>query len=622
MENTAARHNLYVQLVCALSLPLHPQRSPPLPPAMSAQNFSAMLAKTKFATFDPLISRIYTSPSASRGDWGLKYTLPSSTAVHPRPKYLRVLNLDAGQGLDCDYRSGEREARFIERWGDGRHGWVNKDEHESRSFIELQRNNADQYRKFASGGVKTKKSTSISELKVDEPAEGNAKRDDMLDASAPFMPDIEAMSEKRFHAYLDELRGRRVEYAQHLAKTDAAFTDSNLLRAAVSSKRRDKTHSRYIAESKMAGLKAGRSEEIVPSPHDLFGLAYAKPMMSAQPFTDPSVVQRETNTLTSYPGRILPSNTGKQSYMAKRDTRAAQMMSRGGRGVSAETFTVGLGGVTATMAKGTHNGTSNEGLDEPFDHTRTDPTRGASVFKILHAAVIEPPKVVLSPSTSVARGRADADPRKANQNGPVSSSAKQASPLDSFTFDMQVYATRTADAARLEANAGARVPGERGWIGMEPRLLPSPSSSHADNLATGGRLNLHKAFGRNATEAKNRANLISDITSIMSSIKNKSAAAAPAASGSRSFSTTAHRRESNPTGKPAADLPTADPAKALASATDEISGPGFGHGKEVENTGGHGDGLVDGDWRQLEENVGGEVRYGEEEVAQGEKKVK
>lgn len=582
---------------------------------MSAQNFSAMLAKTKFATFDPLISRIYTSSSTSRGDWGLKYTLPSSTGAHPRPKYLRVLDLDAGQALNCDYRSGEREARFVERWGDGRHGWIGKDEHENRVFVDVQRNNAAQHRKFASGGVKTKRTTSINELKVDEPADGRANRDDVLDASAPFMPDIEAMSEKRFNAYLDELRSRRSEYAQHLAQTTTAFTDSNLLRAAVSSKRRDKTHSRFIAESKMSGLKDVSSEEIVPSPHDLFGLAYAKPMTSATPFTDPSVVQRETNTLTSYPGRILPSDTGKQAYMANRDMRASSMMSRRGSASLAPKLTVGLGGVTAVMRKGTDNGVSNEGLDEPFDHTRTDVTRGTSVFKILNAAVLAPPKVVLSPSSSVG-GRADADPRRANQNGYVSSSAKQASPLDTFAFDMQVYATRNADAARSKVNEGSIVPGERGWVGMEPRL--TSASAHGDALATGGRLDLPGTFRRHAAEARSRQTLMHEISNIMSSIKQKSAAAA----AGRSFSTSAYRRESNPTGKPADQLPTADPAKALPTKDDEIAGPGFGHGKEVDNTGGHGDGLADGDWRQLEENVGGEVRYGEEEVGQGEKKVK
>jgi hypothetical protein len=151
---------------------------------------------------------------------------------------------------------------------------------------------------------------------------------------------------------------------------------------------------------------------------------------------------------------------------------------------------------------------------------------------------------------------------------------------------------------------------------MEPRL--TSASAHGDALATGGRLDLPGTFRRHAAEARSRQTLMHEISNIMSSIKQKSAAAA----AGRSFSTSAYRRESNPTGKPADQLPTADPAKALPTKDDEIAGPGFGHGKEVDNTGGHGDGLAEGDWRQLEENVGGEVRYGEEEVGQGEKKVK
>jgi hypothetical protein len=571
---------------------------------MSAQTFSSMLAKTKFATFDPLISRVYTSPSASRGDWGLKYTLPSSTVAHPRPKYLRILNLDAGQGLNCDYRSGEKEARFMERWGDGRHGWLTREEHEFQQTDAMARRAYSVQQRHASGGVRPKK-TSIKELKADDQVKPGTERHDVLDASAPFMPDIEAMSEKRFAAYLDELRTRRKEYAHHLEETTASV-GNNLLRAAVNPKRMDKTHSRFIAESKMSTLKDRASDEIVPSPHDLFGLAYSKPVSGTSAYTDPNVIQRETNPLTAYPGRSLPADTGKDAYHAKKDLQAAR-----GRFVRSE-YVIGVGGLTASMARGSDHGYSSEGLDTMFDHTRTDKARGVSQFRVKSAALLNPPNVILSSAS----GRRDPSPLTTNTNGYVSA-AKQASPLDSFRYDMEVYATRQADQHRREVNSRAVVPGEPGWVGMNSRS----TKSHGDQLASGGRPSVASLLrGRTSQTNETLRREIENIMSGMLSAKQNRRGAAATPTSTRSFSTTTHRLTSNPTGKPAADLPTADPSKALPTG-DEISGPGFGADKEL-NTDGHGSGLADGDWRQLEENVGGEVRYGEEEVAQSEKKVK
>ncbi|KAI5451596.1 hypothetical protein NCC49_001580 [Naganishia albida] len=577
---------------------------------MSASNFSSMLAKTKFATFDPLISRVYTSPSASRGDWGLKYTLPSSTAAHPRPKYLRILNLDAGRGLNCDYRSGEKEARFIERWADGRHGWLTREEHEFQQTDAIARRAYGVQQRHASGGVRLKR-TSIKELKAEDQvaAASGFEKDNLLDASAPFMPDIEAMGEKRFRAYLEELRARRGEYARHLEKT--ASSGGNLLRAAVNPKRADKTHSRFIAESKMSSLKDRASNEIVPSPHDLFGLAYSKPVSGTSAYTDPSVIQRETNPLTAYPGRALPADTGKDAYHAKKELQAR---GGGGRFNRAE-YVIGVGGLTAGMARGSDHGYSSEGLDTMFDHTRTDKTRGVSQFRIKSAALLNPPNVILSSAS----GRRDASPLNASTNGFISA-AKQASPLDSFKYDMEVYATRQADAHRSQVNNDALVPGEPGWVGMNSRS----TKSHGDQLASAGRPSVASLLrGRTAQTNETLRREIENIMSGMLTAKQnrRSAAAAGNPGPSRAAFSTSARASSNPTGKPASELPTADPSKALPQG-DEISGPGFGEDKKSLDTDGHGSGLADGDWRQLEENVGGEVRYGEKEVGQSEKKVK
>ncbi|GHJ88872.1 hypothetical protein NliqN6_5274 [Naganishia liquefaciens] len=551
----------------------------------------SLLARTKFATFDPLIARVYTSPSASRGDWGLKYTLPSSTAAHPRPKYLRILSLDAaaGEGLDCDYRSGEKEARFMERWADGRHGWFTREEHEFQVTDEAARGHLRAQRRHASGGVRTKKATSLKELKADEEEpQARAARQDVLDKAAPFMPDIQAMGEKRFAAYLDELRARRTDYAQHL---DPA-AGGNLLRAAVSPRRMDKHHSRYIADAKMRSLRDDRaSDELVPSPHELYGLAYSKPVSGTSSYTDPTVIQRETSPLTAYPGRALPADVGRDSYHRNKDLSAAR-----GRNVRND-YVIGIGGLTAGMSRGTNNGYSNEGLDPSFDHTRTDKTRGVSTFRVKSAALLAPPRVMLSSAT----GKRDPTPLSVNQNG-FTAGTKQFSPLDSFKYDMEVYASRQADKRRKEVNKGSIVPGEPGWVGMSPATNRS-----AGDLLAGGRPDTAALLRRpvgSSRAGKNQQLLNNEISKIMEQISR-----GRADRRARGFATSA---------RCTADVPTADPAEAVPrSGTDDIRGPGFGG--EDKSASASPEGVATGEWRQLEENVGGEVRHGEPRGAQDAK---
>lgn len=543
----------------------------------------SLLARTKFATFDPLIARVYTSPSTSRGDWGLKYTLPSSTAAHPRPKYLRILSLDAGQGLDCDYRSGEKEARFMERWADGRHGWFTREEYEFQVTDEAARGHLRVQRRHASGGVRSKKGTSLKELKADEDEQGRtpAAKQDVLDASAPFMPDIQAMSEKRFAAYLDELRARRTDYAQHLEPA----AGGNLLRAAVSPRRMDKHHSRFIADTKMRALKSRDSDELVPSPHELYGLAYSKPVSGSSSYTDPNVIQRETSPLTAYPGRALPADVGRDSYQRNKDLQATR-----GRNVKND-YVIGIGGLTAGMSRGTNNGYSNEGLDPSFDHTRTDKTRGVSTFRVKSAALLAPPRIILSSAT----GKRDPTPLSVNQNG-FTAGTKQFSPLDSFRYDMEVYASRQADARRRQVNKGSVVPGESGWVGMNP----ATNRSAGDYLAGGGRPDTAALLRRSVASSrtgKNQQLLNNEISKIMEQINRGRRSA-------RGFSTSARRASQED------DVPTADPAKAVPSGSDGISGPGFGEDKPAE-------GVARGEWRQLEENVGGEVRSGHPQAQDG-----
>lgn len=74
--------------------------------------FPQLLRRANIATYDPLISRIYTTTPSSQSrhsDWGLKFSIHRTKG----PRYIKFNSLDSGPGFDCDWRSAEREARFI-----------------------------------------------------------------------------------------------------------------------------------------------------------------------------------------------------------------------------------------------------------------------------------------------------------------------------------------------------------------------------------------------------------------------------------------------------------------------------------------------------------------------------
>lgn len=93
----------------------------------STGKFGQLFRKSAFASFDPSISRIYTSTPSSidrHGDYGIKYPIH----LEKGPKYIKVSELDLGRFLGSDWRSGEKEARFVQAWGTGRTPWSTPNE--------------------------------------------------------------------------------------------------------------------------------------------------------------------------------------------------------------------------------------------------------------------------------------------------------------------------------------------------------------------------------------------------------------------------------------------------------------------------------------------------------------
>ncbi|EPQ28661.1 uncharacterized protein PFL1_03964 [Pseudozyma flocculosa PF-1] len=94
--------------------------------------FSRLLRQSRVASFDPTIPQVYSTPPAyaARGDWGLKRPLPSNTAGSTASmpgsssnegsgalRYLEVQQIDTPEG-QTTWKERERETLFVKRWAE------------------------------------------------------------------------------------------------------------------------------------------------------------------------------------------------------------------------------------------------------------------------------------------------------------------------------------------------------------------------------------------------------------------------------------------------------------------------------------------------------------------------
>lgn len=83
---------------------------------MSTNSYSALLRRSKLASYTPAIEQVYTTNSAnlSRTNFGLKRPLPISTRKAP---FIRVTSLDNEQRR-TDWRKGTKETSFTKKWSE------------------------------------------------------------------------------------------------------------------------------------------------------------------------------------------------------------------------------------------------------------------------------------------------------------------------------------------------------------------------------------------------------------------------------------------------------------------------------------------------------------------------
>ncbi|WVO20410.1 uncharacterized protein IAS62_001706 [Cryptococcus decagattii] len=354
--------------------------------------FPQLLRRANIATYDPLISRIYTTTPSSQSrhsDWGLKFSIHRTKG----PRYIKFNSLDSGPGFDCDWRSAEREARFIQAWGSGKIRW-----------------SPEQKQRKTHYATKSTSPFSISESMV-EPLLGKKE----------WVRDVESMSEEDFEKYLERIRAERKQFLKQRLEQMPESTrqtlvhpeDNTLIHLSTSDKLPGDAVPSLESAISAAERSSPSSTKILSRPHQLYGLTYANLPESVQDY----------NPLTSLPGHTL--NT-----ISRHDAAQDSVASPARRGGNNRPWIVSLGGITGkTTPSPEHISFKPNDSVIGVDFTRQKLTDGRGTFKPSHAQIRSPPTVLaLAESGAGARWK-----RKWRSSG-----ASSTGPLNTVQFDLHL----------------------------------------------------------------------------------------------------------------------------------------------------------------------------------------
>lgn len=471
----------------------------------------------------------------------------------------------------------------MQTWGDGRFGWSEKDQYgKARSIYESRSYNSP----TRDGALGEAAHLMVAEV-------GNK-------AKPVYFQDLEGMSEKRFEQYLEQVRAQRGEIKEKVEKRigadvaegrtsqsdTAKFMDTDGSVSSLFDYERSPFANTTEHIKTLAGFAENDPHAIAPQPHSKFGLAYS----------EGSYGDATWNPTVSVPGRVL---NAKNARIVREDDLASRVdskteLNRRPTDSGKPAYVVGLGGLTADMRK--EKSENLQVMQPGQDHTVQDGI-STSLFRVTKAEILHAPEVVAARALS----RAMIDPQ-----GIQKSESDIAGPLRKMKFALTVSAEGNTERERKKVNGGARLPGERGWVGgaKEQRLAsdaifqssePSrkvkmtPAEHKADMVAK-----------RDASQSS--LNAIADLLHDLGSARD--ATSRSGGSQTRQYHTSVVRRMAS---RDDEALPTANIAPGEAKGSQEIRGPGVGGSAEQKTD----DGLAKGEWRQLEENVAGESKYGE-----------
>jgi hypothetical protein len=235
-------------------------------------SFATLFRHSKFASFDPAISQVYTSygGDAHRGHWGLKRNLP----LRRRNKFITAQTIDSPE-QQTEWSNAESQARFIRRWNE-----LDVDVHVSATRIQ----NSSQWRVD-------------SEFAPLTTEDGTPKDAYWAGDRTTAVPNIHAMTNKEFTSYLKKLRQLRPAFKEYLRET---LTLPKLRRKSLyelAQIRDSDYHQRFIASKTLETFNANHSRKIEPIPHRTGGLLYSHPSALETVFTtrsQPGIILKPT----------------------------------------------------------------------------------------------------------------------------------------------------------------------------------------------------------------------------------------------------------------------------------------------------------------------------------------
>ncbi|GJN88337.1 hypothetical protein Rhopal_001302-T1 [Rhodotorula paludigena] len=179
----------------------------------SSSSYSALLRRSKLASFNPHIDQVYTTNAANlaRSNFGLKRPLPAATTK--TSPFVRLLDLDSREGRTA-FRKATREQSYTRKWSEVGVGL------QSDAF--LPRTGADGDRRWDRLEVQSRfvdgdGPGAIQPVAGEQPAQAAFGR----------MPNVFAMSERDFERFLEGLGERRDEFkAFVVAESKQAASES------------------------------------------------------------------------------------------------------------------------------------------------------------------------------------------------------------------------------------------------------------------------------------------------------------------------------------------------------------------------------------------------------------
>lgn len=320
--------------------------------------FATLLRKSKFASYDPHISQVYTTSKSHghRGDWGIKRPIVAKRG------HISIQNVDTIY-QQTEWTKASTTAQFMKTFPEMSRPLVRTPGSWTKSLNTLNVGadwdvDSDFVRKaepvvVASPDVTTSESTGLSEAQGKAGSSGRAKskRRDVFRPASIRNPS--AMRAKPFESYIRKLQNESPSFSNYLEeKRLASGKDA---RPEVDYDVSDQ-HKRYISRKNEEEISKLTSTEIRPNPHPYAGLTYGHPS-ELELFYSSSTL----------PGRIVES-----AY---------------------SDLLVDVGGFIGTV---THNKSDGLGVTDlgTQDGVRKDRESGHGVFRSEKVALADAPKVV------------------------------------------------------------------------------------------------------------------------------------------------------------------------------------------------------------------------------------